>query len=473
MLRKSEIPVGTQFSPNLISLPHFLKAISQYSGDKAAMQNAIFSPPVHLKRQGVPTSRRTASLPLEAAVQYGLLTPRDYEATPLAIELSGMDDQAMYGRFAKHILLDLNGLRVLSAIEQMQADITAGLSNTDVTGDTLSRYLSENGLAVTEHNTAINTMRLWLAKAGIFKATGSRSSAWEINQEKRQEILGVDDAALSALDTLSDPQKAFLRALCRANPIEWVKASEIRNLAEATDSAPVKFPRASLPMQVLEPLKNLGFIEWRSGGTRGGKTAELRTTDKFDAEVLAQFVSRVTAGLDPVIIKYYKMRPEDIYASLDSTDKAKKGEALEAYAIHLMRVIGLRLIAWRRRAKDATGQAEIDALVAGIVGGIATTWQIQCKNMPNSSVNLEDIAKEVGITAISKATHVLFVTNGRYTKSAREFADKIMASSGLSLYLLDKDDFEVVRKSPAAIGSILARRSRGIVIERLAHPTWA
>lgn len=31
---KSEIPVGTQFSPNLINLPEFIKAIVKHSGSR-------------------------------------------------------------------------------------------------------------------------------------------------------------------------------------------------------------------------------------------------------------------------------------------------------------------------------------------------------------------------------------------------------------------------------------------------------
>lgn len=471
--RKSEIPVGTQFSPNLVNLPEFLRAIVQHSGDKTAMQKAIFQAPIHRTRTSVPSSTRTASLPLEAAVQYGLLSPRTYQATDLARELASLQDKDIYERFAKHILLNLNGLRILEAIQQMQSDLTAGLSTTEVTGDTLAHYLSENGLAVTEHNTAINTMRLWLMKVGIFKAIGSRSSVWDIDEDKRREILGIADQTLAALDILNEPQRVFLKSLCKINPTGWVKASEIRNLAESMDELKVTFSRASLPKQILEPLEAAGLIEWRSGGTRGGKTAELRTTQKFSAEVLEPFLQKATASLDPVVTRYYKMRSEDVYAALDSTDKFQKGEALEAFAIHLMRILGLRLIAWRKRAMDATGRAEVDALMAGVIGGIATTWQVQCKNMPNSRVDLEDIAKEVGITSITKATHVLFVTNGNYTKDARDFAIKTMASSSLSIYLLDKQDFAVIKESPASLARIIAGQSGKIVLDRLQYPTWS
>jgi hypothetical protein len=470
--RKSEIPVGTQFAPTLINLPEFLKAIIQHSGDKVAMQANIFKSPVHLKRSTAPSSRRTASLPLEAAVQYGLLTPRTYQATELSKKLATLQDDELYRQFAKHILLNLNGLRVIEAIQQMYADIQANLSITEITGDTLARYLSDNGLNVTEHNTAINTMRLWLAKAGIFQERTSRVSAWSIDSETVENILGIKNFLLSDLDALDEPQRAFVRALCKINPTGWIKASQIRDFAEKTDQSKVIFSRVSLPQRVLEPLKVIGLIEWRSRGTQGGKAAEMRTTDKFDAEVLEPFLERVTSSLDPIITKYYKMRSSDLYAALNSTNTAKKGEALEAYAIHLMRLLGLNLIAWRKRAKDATGQAEVDALMAGVIGGIATTWQVQCKNTPNSRVTLEDIAKEVGIAVTTGATHILFVTNGEYTNDARTFANKTMSGSSLSMYLLDKRDFNKVKSDPSALAGIIDNQSREVVRNRLQRPSW-
>jgi len=471
--RKSEIPVGTQFSPNLINLPEFLRVIVRLSGDKRAMQEAIFQRPVHRTRTAVPTSARTASLPLEAAAQYGLLSPRTYEATALARELAPLEDKEIYARFAKHILLNLNGLRVLEGIKQMQSDLTAGLSTTEVTGDALARYLTQNGLAVTEHNTAINTMRLWLMKAGIFKDKESRSSPWDIDDDKRREVLGIADETLNALDALDESQRVFLTALCKVDPDDWIKASEIRDLAELTEQKRVTFSRASLPKQILEPLETAGLIEWRSRGTKGGKTAELRPTDKFNAEVLEPFLARATASLDPVVTRYYRMRSEDIYASLDSPNVYQKGQALEALAIHIMRILGLRLIAWRKRAKDATGRAEVDALMGGVIGGIATTWQVQCKNMPNSRVALEDVAREVGITTVTKATHGLFVTNGSYTKDARDFATKTMTASSLSIYLLDGRDFAEIRGSSASLARIIERQSQEIILDRLEHPAWS
>ena len=49
----SEIPVGTQFSPNLIDLAEFIKAIIAHSGDKTKQEKAIWKPPVNLRKQSL------------------------------------------------------------------------------------------------------------------------------------------------------------------------------------------------------------------------------------------------------------------------------------------------------------------------------------------------------------------------------------------------------------------------------------
>lgn len=469
--RGSQIPVGSQFAPTLIDLPPFLSAIVQHSGDKEALQEAIFSAPVHFQRTNVPSSRRTASLPLEAAVQYELLTPREYRATDLARGLEGRLPDETYRRFAAHILLNLNGLRVLQGIEQMQADLEAGLSSEPVNGDSLARYLTANGLRVTEHNTAINSMRLWLAKASIFPNVRHGRNAWVINRSVLDDLLGIPGATLANIEQLDVFQRSFLLALCRVNPSGWLRASDLRDYAEATDEAGIRFNRGSLPSQVLEPLHAAGFIEWRSRGTTGGKSAELRTTSEFQSRPLAQFLERTSQGLDPVVTRYYHMRPNDIYESLDSVNTSEKGQALEAYAIHLMRLLGLKLVEWRKRARDSTGRAEVDALMAGVLGGIATTWQVQCKNT-RTSVDLEDIAKEVGVVAITRATHILFATRSSFTRDAREFASRVTEESSLSLYLFDASDFSSIKDNAANLGPLLLKQSRRILEQRMSRPAW-
>lgn len=454
----SDIPVGTQFTPALINLEAFLAALCKYGGDRGALHAAIWSPAVHRKQPSIPKSRRRANLPSEAAVQYGLLEPKIYEETELARRLAKLSGRTLQEAFARHILLNCGGLRVVEAVEQMQIDKATGLSDVEVTGDSLARYLSVQGFRVTEHNTAINSVRMWLAEANLFPKRG-----WEVDPMVKERLVGLTDEAVAILAGLSDAVLAFVDALCRVNPPDWCKASDVRDLAEATLG--VRLGRASLPKEVLEPLKKAGLIQYKTKGTKGGKVALLRPTPAFDKEVLRPFVTKTVKSLDPVVTEYYKTRPENIYAALESKDTFEKGRALEAYAIHIMRLLRLRFLEWRKRG-PATGGAEIDVTLGGLMGVIPTVWQVQCKNTPSGRIRLEDVSKEVGQVPTTRATHVMLVANATITRDAVEFSMATMRNSPLTIFLLGAQEYEAIKKNPGALGAILRAQAEKIVRNR-------
>jgi hypothetical protein len=72
----------------------------------------------------------------------GLLKRGTYEATELARELMTLSGLDLRRAFARHILLNGGGLRVIEAIEEMHADYAGGLTQTKVTSDTLAQYLT-------------------------------------------------------------------------------------------------------------------------------------------------------------------------------------------------------------------------------------------------------------------------------------------------------------------------------------------
>jgi hypothetical protein len=447
----SAIAVGTGFSPDLISLPEFLQALCSHSGYHAALQKAIWSPPVHKKRTSVPTSARTANLPLEAAIQYGLLEPRTYRVTPFAQALASVPPPHVYEDFARHILQQCGGLRVVEAAEQMKID-----GYRTITGDSLALYLTKQGFPVSVHNTAINSMRMWLAEVGIFTP---KRRGWNVDQAAKERVLGITNKAASILADLSREEAAFVEALCRINPQGWCRASDVRANAEAYSN--ISNGRQNL-RDILEPLKSAGLIDYKSGGTRGGKSALLKTMPAFNANVLDPFVRDTVKTLDPTLSAYYRRRPADIYADLASRDTMKEGLALEAYAVHIMRLLGLRFLGWRKRARETTGRAEVDILLTGLFGGVPTRWQVQCKNTPSGRVDLEDVAKEIGLLPITNATHVMLIGNCPITPHARDFAERVMQSSPVTIFLLDKNNFARIKDSPGSIGLILQAQSEEI-----------
>ena len=466
----SAIPVGSQFSPDLIDLAEFLKVVTTYSGSKAAIQKATFARPVHLKRDSMPSSPRTASLPLEAAVQYGLLTEQQYEATDLAKELAQLQGTDLFNSFARHILLNCKGLEVVQAIEQMQINYAQGYSPDKITADNLARYLTENGVPVGEHNGQINTMRMYLARAGIFPI--GRSKTWEINHQRLNELLEVTDQLMIAIGDFGPPQQEFALALCRLNPIDWIHAARVRDYVERTGKRGIRFPRGNTRTYIA-PLEEAGLIEIESGGTKSGKSTKLRTTPLFNAEILKPFFESANENLalDATTTRYFRLQPQKVFGDLESDHKYRKGIALEALAIYVMRLLGLRLRGWRRRAAD-TGGAEVDVLMSGVLGGIATKWQVQCKNTPKSSVRLEDLAKEVGLVGLTGVTHLLFLTTGKYTSDAERYALRMMQTSSLSIYLISRSDIARIRDNPTALTEILAEQSMNIQNQWLSRPGW-
>ncbi len=441
----SSIPVGTQFSPSLFELQGFLTALVQRSGDKRAIEQAIWSTPIRIKAHVGPT-RRLAALPVEAAMAYGLLDER-YTVTQEARDLAKLKPPHLFDEFARHILLRCHGLRVVEAAEEMKAD---GLA---ITGDSLAEYLTDQGFPVTIHNTAINSMRMWLEKAGVFA-----ERSWEVDANKLEHLIGLDRREVAALVGLDAEQQAFLRALCRVDPQGKCSAADVRELAEQILGR--RIPRDSLPKRILVDLKDLGYLDYQSGGTAGGKAAKLWTLPKFRKQILEPFLADTVRSLDPVLTAYYQTSPADIYKDLHAADRGRKGKALEAYAVHVMRLMGFRFVGWRKRAKDSTGYAEVDVVMTGLFGNSPTRWQVQCKNTPSGAVDLEDVAKEVGLLPLTKATHVLVVANCRYTRDARRFASEIMASTPVTIFLLDSFDFEKVRVSPAALAAVLRTKAR-------------
>ena len=339
----------------------------------------------------------------------------------------------------------------------------------EITGDTLASYLSEQGFRVTIHNTAINSMRLWLAKAGLFPENARGPRAWRPDTIVKEKLVGFNDDMIAAIAGFSPEQVAFTRALCLLDPPGQVAASDVRNHAESIYG--VRIGRASLPKEILKPLQDAGLINFETGGTQSGKTSLLRLTDKFRSDILEPFLNNTLSALNTALTAYYRRRPEDIYQALDSDDKYIKGQALEAFSIYLMRLLGLRFVRWRRRARD-TGYSEVDALLAGVLGLIPTTWQVQCKNTPRSSIRLEDVAKEVGLLPLTHATHILILANSRFTSDARKFAQEIMLKSSVTIFLLDSQDFEAIKANPTNIVRILKSQSEFIQEQLLADPLW-
>ena len=145
----------------------------------------------------------------------------------------------------------------------------------------------------------------------------------------------------------------------------------------------------------------------------------------------------------------------DILADLKAKDTHTRGLALEALAFKLMRLLDMDYVATRLRG-SATGGAEVD-LIFQSARLVFSLWQVQCKN--TARVNLEDVAKEVGLTHLLKSNVIVVVCTGEIGASARGYSNKVMGDTNLCLVLLNGDDLLAIEKNPAAIVDVFRREA--------------
>jgi site-specific DNA-methyltransferase (cytosine-N4-specific) len=293
-------------------------------------------------------------------------------------------------------------------------------------------------------------MRLWLSKAGVFVGT-----RWQIDEIRLSAVLGTDPNDYGVLSRFTSEQRAFLMALANTGIRTPQPANEITKLAAATYG--VKFPEKSLPKLVLNSLVDAGYITTiKTTEGRGAKPFLVAPTDKLEVDLIAPLLDQLKDQTDPKLLALLRKSLSEILIEIDSNDRFIGGLALEALAFKLMRLLDMTYVATRLRAQ-ATGGAEVD-LIFESARLVFSRWQIQCKN--TSHVSLDDVAKEVGLTHFLKSTVVIMVSTGVIGPEARRYSNKIMSDSNLAIVMIDRDDLDSIRNSPASIADIFQREAR-------------
>ncbi|MFD2030973.1 hypothetical protein ACFSKM_12980 [Ancylobacter dichloromethanicus] len=140
----------------------------------------------------------------------------------------------------------------------------------------------------------------------------------------------------------------------------------------------MRFPDKSLPQQVLNALKNAGYIEATKTTTgRGAKPFLVAPTPKLKAEILGPLLEQLKGQVDPKLVDLLTKPLVDIVEEIKSPHRYTAGMALEALAFKLMRSLAMDYVATRLRA-SSTGGAEID-LIFQSSRLVYSRWQVQCK----------------------------------------------------------------------------------------------
>jgi hypothetical protein len=296
-------------------------------------------------------------------------------------------------------------------------------------------------------------MRGWLAEADLIN---TRTWKIKLNNDKIDELLGVDRDTRIDIDGLSDDQWAFLITLVRLNPDEPIRNNKVRELAEDTHG--VYLDSKSNTAKVLDPLKELNLIDYQHTADNPSKPSEVWLTDKARVEALEP-VLEDTADRTGVPREVLRMSISEIQDQMDSDMTFLAGRALEALAIKIGLILGLEFEAWQERGVESTGGAEVDVIMDS-EGVTLDRWQIQCKNYGSSNLRTKHVAKEVGLSRMLNTNTVLMVTTSDVVLDARQFANKVMQKENLTILFLTGDEIDQIETDPHKVSRELKRQAQ-------------
>lgn len=171
----------------------------------------------------------------------------------------------------------------------------------------------------------------------------------------------------------------------------------------------IRLPTKTFVKDIIEPLVELGLIKTKKTTTgRGAKPNLVCLTDKSINELVGELIKTIAKLTNLSNIELNRSF-ENVINDLEHPDKHIKGKALELLAIWMIRLTGLRFTQWRLRSYQSTGGGEVDVLAASD-RFVYSRWQIQCKN--TKKVDVDVLAKEIGITFVTGADIVMVVTTG-------------------------------------------------------------
>jgi site-specific DNA-methyltransferase (cytosine-N4-specific) len=443
----SDLPFGSEFSPQQIDLRRVLELAHKHGKDWKGFEGAIRAEYFEKNKTSDYNKNKLANNTKLSLRAYGLIAESDAHLTEVGRALYDVraDPTTMHEALARHILKHCQGMNFVQCI----LDMTAAGEKIDLTE--LRRWLEERGLAVPRGSKSMSTMRLWLEKAGVFV------SGYRVNQGRLNDILGLGVEEFEALAVFSLEQKAFLKTLANMGGGGPYPSNDVEKLAGATYG--VAFNEKNLPKQVLYPLEKEGYIALKRGtksAGRGAKPFLVTTTGKFTADLIVPLLEQLERQAPANLRSLLRKPLKEIRDEIASDDRHVRGLALEALAFKLMRLVDLTYVATRLRG-TATGGAEVDVIFEG-ARLVFSRWQVQCKN--TARVSLDDVAKEVGLTHLLKSNVIVMVSTGDIGGEARRYANKIMTDSNLCIVMIDHGDLSLIEARPAAIVDVFGREAR-------------
>lgn len=220
--QETDLPFGDVFSPGSLrfsedgpcQLPYVLELVDEYEGQQELFTREIADTFFADSSDPMVTAK---NVPLGLGLAGYQLVDDDFSFTDIGRKLYDLrdDEDELYDEFAKHILLNLHGLKVMDIINDLQM---AGEATT--TTNIVRELRRQYDLYVKESSTHWNQMRGWLAQADLIN---TRTHHIKVNWEKLDDLVGIDSQERLELSGLSEAQEAFLRALATIDPDEPIQ----------------------------------------------------------------------------------------------------------------------------------------------------------------------------------------------------------------------------------------------------------
>lgn len=442
-----QLPFSKQFTPAQVpSLSGFLRAVADAPKDPDEVQAAVFRflHPADDEDRGSEQWTMAYNAILSAQ-HYGLISDGRDSLTPFATALleAAADDASLIAEFARHILLNLNGLELVHGIQ------TLAQAGEQPDKMALARFFAEHGLASNADGTDINGLAGWLRAANVYAQSG-----WYVLDEARvKELVGLDLATVREGSRLSPESLAILEQLAMG-PGQTSTSGELRRLLEARPD--LRIDVAGFKKTHLEPLAGIGLIaiEKATRG-RGGAATRVTGTELFRQDVVQRLLDQIrrygitVSGPDlevPFSVLVGQLRDRTL-------TRDQRGRALELFALRFLRRLGLTNIHLRARP---SGAEEIDATAEGFAP-VHARWQVQCKNSP--SLDVDHAAKEVGVAVHNRSTVIVLLTTGRFTQPASTFVDEILRHTPFTILRLDGADVDALSIDETKIIDLLSREA--------------
>jgi DNA modification methylase len=458
--QKLKFTYGHQFEPKTMNLPELIQLCIDYQPHRRVLQDEIAKRyySSHSNQNDLQKEENRSKLAMNTFLSlraYKLVESINdddwqYQVTDIANEIleNQGDIDELSTIFARHILTNLTGMSLLKAVEAINS------RGDKPKLDLIGYELQEMGYSLSPNAIYVSTMRQWLQEAGVFEKT------YEINWDRVYDILELDKDYIDEIYTLTSEQKYFLLAMLHISITELTKWNDIANYAVSIYK--VRFPAKSFVKDIIQPLVEVGLIETeKTTGGRGAKPNLVKLTEKAQQELLSKLLESI-ADITEISQTELNRSFEDVVNDLEHSDKHIKGKALELLAIWMIRLTSLRFTKWRKRDYE-TGQGEVDVLAASD-RFVDHRWQIQCKN--TKRVDVEVLAKEVGMTFVTGADVVMIVTTGEFTRDAFQYAYRMMEISRYYMVLIQKEDIEAIKKDRTNIIKILDRRARRVFAKK-------